>query len=401
MNTLQRLRHFFVAIRVGLRGLRFRGWSSLNAVLGTAIVVGMLAAVLGIGAGYQRTVKMAASDGNLLVMHAGARSEMESSLADDQVQAVLASPQLARLANGRVAASAEVYAVANVKARHRDQPMNVAVRGVGPAAVAVRPGFRIVAGRMFHTGQREIVVGRRALHEFAGLRLGKPFRFAGVNWRVVGVFADRGGLAESEIWTDMGMLQAAYHRGNTAQVVVVKPAAGVSASGLAHSLNQDSRQVLRVTSTADYYAEQANQMGTFARTLGLGVAVLMGLGAVFAVANTGYASVAARAKELATLAALGLEDRALMASVVVEVCVLTLLGGLLGAAAAWALFDGHSASTLFFSRDFTQVIFNFAVNGRVLLEATAFAMAIGVMGAVAPAWRSRRLPLARILAGRR
>lgn len=401
MNLMLRLRHFLVAVGVGLRGLRLRGWSSLNAVLGTAIVVGMLAAVLGVGAGYRRTVEMAASDGDFLVLHAGARSEMESSLSDDQVQAVLASPQLARLADGRSAASAEAYAVANIRANGRDQPMNVAVRGVGPEAAAVRPGFHLVAGRMFHTGQREIVVGRRALHEFAGLQLGKPFKFAGVTWRVVGVFADRGGLVESEIWTDIGMLQAAYHRGNTAQVVVVRPAPGVTPADLAHALNQDSRQVLRVASAADYYAEQARQMGTFARTLGLGVAFLMGLGAVFAVANTGYASVAARAKELATLAALGLEDRALMASVVVEVCALTLLGGLLGAAAARLLFDGHSASTLFFSRDFTQVIFNFAVDGRVLAEATAFAMIIGVVGAVAPAWHSRALPLARILAGRR
>jgi putative ABC transport system permease protein len=401
MNARTHLLHLAIALRVALQGLSRRWWGSLNAVLGTATVVGMLAAVLGIAAGYERALSLASSDDNVMVMRAGARSEMESSLDAGQVRAVMAAPSVARLPDGRIAAAAEVYAVANIASQRNGEPLNVAVRGTTDVSAALRPALRIVQGRMFQPGRRELIVGRRALAQYRGLALGSHFELAGASWQVVGVFEDRGSLVESEIWTDATMLQAAYQRGDSVQLVVARLQPGASASTLEQSLNGDARQSLHVVSEADYYAEQAQQLTRFARTLGFGIAVLMGLGAVFASVNTGYASVSARAKEISTLAALGLEDLALTASVAIEVCVLAVAGGVLGALIARGLFDGHTVSTLFFSRDFSQVIFDFDVGPQVLLQAGAFAVAIGAIGAIAPAWHARRLPLARILAERR
>jgi putative ABC transport system permease protein len=401
MNARTRLLHLAIALRVGLQGLSRRWWGSLNAVLGTATVVGMLAAVLGIAAGYERALRLASAGDNVMVLRAGARSEMESSLDASQVRAVLSSPLLARLPDGRAAAAAEVYAVANIASRRTGEPMNVAVRGAGDASAALRPSLRVVQGRMFQAGRREIIVGRRALEQYRGLALGERFELAGASWQVVGVFEDGGSIVESEIWTDATMLQAAYQRGDSVQLVMVRLAPGAAPQTLEQSLDRDARQAFHVVSEADYYAEQAQQLSRFARTLGFGIAVLMGLGAVFASVNTGYASVAARAKEISTLAALGLEDLALTASVALEVCVLAVAGGLLGSAVARALFHGRTVSTLFFSRDFSQVIFDFNLSGGVLLQAGAFAVAIGMVGAVAPALHARRLPLARILAERR
>ncbi len=401
MTSNATLGHLRVALRVSLQGLSRRWWGSLNAVLGTATVVGMLAAVLGIAAGYDRALQLAAANDNVLVLRAGARSEMESSLDAQQVRTVLAAPQLARGADGRPAAGAEVYAVANIDSRRTGEPMNAAVRGVASDSAALRPALRVVQGRMFESGRREIIVGRRAMEQYRGLDLGQQFEFAGASWSVVGVFEDRGSLVESEIWADVGMLQAAYRRGDTVQLVAAKLAPGATPQALEQALNREARQAMRVLTEAEYYAEQAQQMSSFTRTLGLGIACLMGLGAVFAASNTGYASVAARAKEIATLSALGANETALLASVVLEVCLLALAGGALGAGVAHLIFDGHTISTLFFSRDFSQVIFDFAIDLPVLLQATGFAVAIGVIGAVAPAWHSRRLPLARILADRR
>ena len=401
MNSTGYFGHLLIALRVSLQGLHRRWWGSLNAVLGTATVVGMLAAVLGIAAGYDRALQLAAANDNVLVLRAGARSEMESSLDASQVRAVLSAPQLARAADGSAAAGAEVYAVANIDSRRSGEPMNAAVRGVAAGSAALRPALRVVQGRMFESGRREIIVGRRALAQYRGLEFGQAFEFAGASWSVVGIFEDRGSLVESEIWADLGMLQAAYRRGDTVQLVAAKLAPGATPQALEQALNRDARQAVRVITEADYYAEQAQQMSSFTRTLGLGVACLMGLGAVFAASNTGYASVAARAKEIAMLSALGADERALLASVVVEVFVLALAGGALGAGVAHLLFDGHTVSTLFFSRDFSQVIFDFAVGIPVLLQATGFAVAIGVIGALAPAWHSHKLPLARILAERR
>lgn len=401
MNTRTRLLHLAIALRVALQGLSRRWWGSLNAVLGTATVVGMLAAVLGIAAGYEQALHLASAGDNVMVMRAGARSELESSLDAGQVRAVLSSPLLARLPDGRAAAAAEVYAVANIASRRSGEPMNVAVRGAAEASAALRPALRVVQGRMFQPGRRELIVGRRALQQYQGLELGGRFELAGARWQVVGVFEDRGSLVESELWTDATMLQAAYQRGDSVQLVMARLAPGTSAQALEQALDRDARQAFHVVSEADYYAEQAQQLTRFARTLGFGIAVLMGLGAVFASVNTGYASVAARAKEISTLAALGLEDLALTLSVALEVCVLALAGGLLGSAVARALFHGQTVSTLFFSRDFSQVIFDFNLSTGVLLQASAFAVAIGVVGAIAPALHARRLPLARILAERR
>jgi putative ABC transport system permease protein len=401
MNLRTRFLHLGIALKVCLQGLSRRWWGSLNAVLGTATVVGMLAAVLGIAAGYERALHLASIGDNVMVMRAGARSEMESSLDASQVRAVMSAPSVARLPDGRVAAAAEVYAVANIASRRNGEPMNVAVRGATDVSAALRPALHIVQGRMFVTGRRELIVGRRALQQYRGLALGQRFQLAGASWQVVGVFEDGGSIVESEIWTDATMLQSAYQRGDTVQLVVARLAQGASPDALEQSLNGDARQALHVVSEADYYAEQAQQLTHFARTLGFGIAVLMGLGAVFASVNTGYASVSARAKEISTLAALGLEDVALTLSVALEVCVLAIAGGVLGSLVARLLFHGHTLSTLFFSRDFSQVIFDFDVSGRVLLEACAFAVAIGAIGAIAPAWHARRLPLARILAERR
>lgn len=401
MNTSSLIRHTLIALRVSLTSLRRRWWGSLNAVIGSATVVGMLVVILSIGAGYSKALRLASSSGNVLIMRAGARSEMESTLTAQQVTVILGAPLIARTASGRPAAGGEVYAIANIGSRASGQPMNVAVRGVQASSLPLRAGLKLVQGRMFEPGHREIVVGRRALEQFRGLDLDARFEFAGAAWTVVGVFEDGGGLVESEVWADLNMVQAAYQRGNGVQLVIARLLPGATPRALEEAINRDARLGVTVVTEKAYYEEQAGQMRRFVQTLGYGMAFLMGLGAVFAALNTGYACVAARAKELATLGALGSDERALMASVVIESFMLALLGGAGGVLAAYMIFDGRVISTLFFSKDFSQVVFAFSVSGAVLAQGAIGASLIGTIGAIGPALHAWRLPLARVLADRR
>jgi putative ABC transport system permease protein len=398
MNVLTQI---LIALRVALSTVRRRWWGSLNTVLGTATVVGMLVAILSIAAGYTEALQLAGATDRIMVMRAGSRSEMESSLTADQAQAIVSAASIGRTDAGEILAAPEAYAIASIGDRVTGKPMNVAVRGVRPASFELRDELRIVAGRTFDSGKREIIVGRRAQEYFSGLSIGSTFNFAGGPWTVVGVFESGGDLTESEIWADAPMVQAAYQRGDSVQVVIAKLARQSTLDDLTRELEKDPRLSVSTQSQADYYEEQSGALSAFVRTIGYGIAFLMGIGAVFAALNTGHAAVSARFKELATLSALGVDDRGLMGGVLAESIAHALVGGALGALIAWALFDGRLASTLFYSRDFSQVVFAFTVTGTVLAQAVLGAMLIGVLGGTGPALQIRRLPVARALAQRR
>lgn len=389
-----------IVLRVSLKGLPRRWWPSLNAVIGTASVVGVLVVLLSIAAGYSQALRMSGSADNAIVMRAGARSEIESSLSGEQARLICNAEGVRRDAQDEPLAAAEVYAIASIENADGD-PMNVAVRGVEPASYVLRSHWRLARGRKPEPGTREVVVGARAQQHFDAMRLGARLKIADGDWTIVGVFEADGGVVESEIWADAATLQSAYQRGDTVQVVYARLRAGLDAPTFGEALARDPRLNISAQTEAEYYREQSAQMSRFVSTLGYSIALLMGLAAVFAALNAGYASTASRTKEIATMIALGADHRAIRASVLLEAVALALLGGLLGSGLAWLLFDGRVASTLFFSRDFTQVVFAFDVGGDTLPQAVLGAVLIGALGGLWPALRATRLPVAQALAVRR
>ena len=120
------------------------------------------------------------------------------------------------------------------------------------------------------------------------------------------------------------------------------------------------------------------------------ITLIMGLGAIFAALNTMYAAVSARTREIATLRAIGFGGLPVMASVMVEAVLLSLVGGIVGAVAAYLLFNGLSVSTLS-QASFTQVVFEFAVTPSLVLTGLVIAMAIGFVGGLLPAVRAARM----------
>jgi putative ABC transport system permease protein len=213
---------------------------------------------------------------------------------------------------------------------------------------------------------------------------------------VVGLFTARGGIAESEIWTDSTVLQSAYQRGNSYQSVLVRLVSPGAFDTFRDALMRDPRLNVKVVRQSDYYAEQSRTMVNLITGLGSIIAGLMGLGAVFGALNTMYSAVAARTREIATLRALGFGSAAVVSSVLLESLLLALAGGAAGAAGAYLAFDGFRAATMNF-QSFSQVAFAFAVTPRLLALGLGYALLIGLVGGLFPAIRAARLPVATAL----
>lgn len=380
---------------LGLRTIGQRLGSSLTTVFGVMGVVGVLIVVLSIGEGFRRALVSAGSDDTALVLRSGSDNEMTSGLLRDHTRIIAEAPGVLRGAQGPVA-SAELYVVVDVPKRSTGTDANVPLRGVQPAAFQVRDEVKIVEGRLFAPGRNEIIAGKAAASEFAGLDVGAKKRWGGVEWTVVGIFEAGGALSESEIWCDVGILQPAYRRGSTFQAVYAKLESAAAFDGFKDNLTTDPRLDVKVIRESEYYEAQSRTLHQIITGLGILIGVVMAAGATFGALNTMYSAVATRTREVATLRALGFGAGPVVVSILAEALFLALVGGALGAAVAYLGFNGFQAATMNWST-FSQVAFQFAVTPPLIALGTVFALVIGLIGGLFPALRAARMPVASAL----
>ncbi len=380
---------------LNLRNLPQRVASSVVAVIGVAAVVLVFAAVLSMAKGFERTLIAAGSDDTAIIMRSGSTSELNSGLSNEQVLIVSDAPGVLKDGDNTVM-SAELYVVVDVRKRTSNTDANVPFRGIQAGAFEVRQDVSVVEGRMFEPGKNEIIVGRSAQQEFLGLDTGSTIRFGQNEWNIVGAFEAGGSVSESELWTDVRVLQGAYRRGNSFQSVRVKLQTEDSLDTLKVALDDDPRINPDVLSEKEYYSGQAEPMSRFIKIIGYPLTILMAIGAVFGALNSMYSSVSVRGKEIATLRALGFGPVSVLVSTMVESTLLALIGGLLGGGIAYLAFNGFQVSTLN-GASFSQVVFDFAVTPDLLINGLYAALIIGAFGGLFPAIRAARLPVAQAL----
>jgi putative ABC transport system permease protein len=381
--------------KFGLMGVPQRRGSAAAAVIGIAGVVGVLVAVLSMAIGFQRVMNASGSPDSAIVLRSGADSEMVSGFSREDTRVIADSPGLARTAEGPLA-SAELFVIINLPKRSSGTDANVPMRGVERPAFKVRDRLKMVAGRPFEWGKNEVIVGVGAASQFVGLNVGEKLRVGRDAWPIVGLFSVGGGTAESEIWTDASVLQAAYKRGDSFQSVYAKLVAPDAFREFELSLTNNSRVSVKVQRQTEYYASQSTGVTRLITTLGVSIAFLMAVGAVFGALNTMYNAVSARTREIATLRALGFGSGAVVVSVMLESLVLALAGGALGAGVAYAVFNGYEAATMNF-QSFSQVAFAFEVTPGLLAQGVVWAALIGLVGGLFPAIHAARLPVAAAL----
>jgi putative ABC transport system permease protein len=376
---------------VNLRSIRQRLGSSAVAIVGIAGVVVVFVAVLSIAEGFRAAMTDVGDPQTVIVMRAGSDTEMTSGLSGDDARIVMDAPGIQRDESGPIA-SPELFVIVGHPTKKDSSDANVPLRGLSAAALKVRPDVKIVEGRMFTPGTNEIVVGRAASQQFAGLTVGSSTHWGQNTWHVVGIFDAQGSVAESEIWCDAKVLQPAYRRGNSYQSVYVRLNTADTFAAFKDTLTTDPRLSVTAVREPEYYAAQSEVLHQIIRTIGFIIAGLMGIGAVFGAVNTMYTAVASRTREIATLRALGFGNVPVVVSVLTEAVCLSMIGGILGSLAAWIAFDGYQTSTMNF-QSFSQVAFAFAVTPALLTQALLYAAGMGLLGGLLPAIRAARLPV--------
>jgi len=376
---------------MNLRNMSQRMASSIVALVGIAGVVTVLIGVLSIAEGFRAVLEISGSPQVAIVLRSGATDEMGSGLSQDQTRVIADSKNILRDEQGPVV-SPELYVVVDVPLLTTGTAANVPLRGVGAQAAKLRGGFKIVEGTNFTPGKFEVVVGKGASLQFAGLKVGSQLRWGTTNWTVAGIFEDRGSVAESEIWTDASVLQNAYNRGTSYQSMRVKLTSPDAMQAFKDELTSDPRLNVRVFSEKQYYEEQSRILVTLVSTIGKSIAVLMGLGAIFAALNTMYSAVSSRMREIATLRALGFGAAPVVVSVLVEALFIGLVGGAFGAIVSYFAFNGLRTSTMNFST-FSQLTFAFTVTPQLLVQGIVWALVLGLIGGLLPSLRAAKLPI--------
>ncbi|HUL67733.1 MAG TPA: ABC transporter permease [Burkholderiaceae bacterium] len=372
------------------RNLWVRRLTTALTAGGMALVVFVFAAVLMLDAGLKATLVATGSDNNVLFIRKGSETEIQSGVARDQAALIESLPQIARTADGDPLVSKEVVVLNSLPKIESGKRANVPIRGVPPIGLTLRPQVKIVAGRFFRPGSSEIIVGSSVARQFAGVEIGQALSFAQRHWTIVGVF-DAGRTAfDSEIWGDAEQLLQAFRRGGFSSVIA-QLATPSAFDSLNEWLASEPRLTVEVKREKQFYEDQSRQLSNFITYLGITLSVIFSLGAIIGAAITMYAAVATRTNEIGTLRALGFRRRSILLAFLLESLLLALAGGAVGLFAATFLQVLTISTTNF--QSFSEIAFSFALTPRIVINTLVFALVMGLIGGVLPAFKAARMKI--------
>ncbi|HSX78335.1 MAG TPA: ABC transporter permease [Candidatus Saccharimonadia bacterium] len=374
-------------ISYNIRNLIERKTTTLLTALGIALPVAILLAVLALVAGLQEAFQASGSPQYVLVLRKGTNAELNSSVSRQQYQDIKFKRGIAPLKNGEPAASLELVQVVNLPSVDAPDGMNVTVRGLTPAGFEMRHNVQLSAGRMFTPGQREVVVGKAIAKRYPGLRLSGRVTFARGEWEVVGVLDGGQSALNSEIFGDLHQIASDYNRPDALSSVLIRAENPMAAQALINDITSDVKLNLGAMTEVVYY-EQQTTASLPIKMLGMLVCTLMAVGSAFAAMNTMYAAVARRAREIGTLRVLGFSRGSILLSFLLESLLLALLGGGLGCLLVLPLNNVTTGIGSFVT--FSEIAFTYRVTPQVMLAGLLFALVLGALGGVLPAFGAAR-----------
>ena len=384
------LSHTIAVTGINVKSIPERWALSLVIVIGLAGVVAVFTALLAMSTGFESTLKAAGRTDVAVVLRGGSQAELNSQLDRDSIDLIKQAKGVRAGADGRPVASAEIIVMTELlRADGTKDASSVTMRGVDTQGFAMRPQLKVVEGRNFTPGLRELIVGRGVTRQFTGVELGKVIRMRGSDWTVVGIF-ESGDANESELWADINVARTTFARAGSNSVRLALDGPD-GMDKVKASLSADPRLTVDVVSEQEYFSSQTKRFRQTVSVLASVVTFIMALGAVFAALNSMYAAVATRSKEIATLRAIGFGGAPVLLSVMIEASLLALVGGVLGAVIAYVLFNNLTVSTM--GQSFTQVVFNFKVTPELVARGLIISIAIGMVGGLLPALRAARLPV--------
>ena len=378
-----------------IRNLRQRWKVTLLAIFGIGLVVAVFVTLLAMENGFRIALRSTGSPLNGIVTQRGSMSELTSWINIGDANVIMVDPRVARDSDGKPMASCEVVILTTRPRRSDNQPANITFRGVSPEGFKVRSNVKIVEGRNFTPGLYEAIVGKKIADRVTGLNIGDTFSVKKHDFKIVGLFTADGSSFESEIWGDYDAMAPAIDRNGGCESLTLRLSNPATLAAFDKEVRANPRVQLQIDSEPKYYENLAGP--TAAALLGLAgfVAVVMGIGAVFGAMNTMYAIVSQRTREIGTLRALGFSRVSILLSFVLESVLLALIGGILGCLAAFAM-NGYTAGTGQ-TASFSELAFAFKITPPVLVFGLVFAVLMGFVGGLLPAFRAARMPITRAL----
>jgi len=385
-----------IPISYNIRNLKLRKGLTIMTALGIALTVTTAVFLMALLAGLQKAFKSSGDPLNVLVMRKGSTAELSGGFDANLFPTLKTLPGIAQDGNGQPLASGEWVVVVVLPRKDGTGDVNVSVRGLMPEGLTLRsqelddhhnPKMKLIEGRWFTPGQREVVVGQNVHSRFSGANVGDTMDFAKGQWKVVGVFDSGGTAYDSELWGDVNQIAADFDRQGGYSSVYLRATDPIAADALKHRVSDDQRLKLEGTLETEYYDKQTNS-GAAIRYIGEFVAIIMAIGSSFAAMNTMYAAVAYRAKEIATLRIIGFSRPSILTSFVLESLLLSLLGAVVGIVLILP-FNGMTTG-IGNNLTFSETVFSLHLTLGVALVAVAFAMIMGLLGGFAPAWHAAR-----------
>jgi putative ABC transport system permease protein len=374
-----------------VRNVRVRWQVTLLAIFGIALVVAVFAVLMSMSAGFQAALRSTGRPDNAIVVQRGSSSELTSGVPLADRNMILVDERVARDANGEPLASWELVVVIGMPRLSDGQQANVTLRAVKQRAFEVRGGIRVVEGRSFTPGLDEVIVGKKLTKRIAGLAIGGHVKYQQKLFKIVGLFESEGAAFESEVWGDYDTFGAIFQFGGGSSSLVLRMKDPASIPELDRFIRAQPQMQLQALSERKYYEEQAGPLARVLNGLAGFVAFVMGIGAVFGAINTMYAIVSARTREIGTLRALGFSRRSILASFLIESVILALIGGAVGCLLAFPM-NGFSTGTGQ-TQSFSEIAFNFRITPGIVLTGMAFAVVMGFLGGLLPAFRGARMPI--------
>jgi putative ABC transport system permease protein len=373
-----------IPLKYNLRNLAVRRTTTLMTAFSITLTVTVFVVLMALARGLETSLSATGHPLNLLVMRDGSQSETQSSVQRDSLQVIRYLDGIAKDEKGEPWVSPELIVLINLPRRGQEQGSNVTIRGLTPAGFSLRPEFKLVEGRQFRSGLREVIVSKKISERFQNCGLGDKVKFAKGYWTVVGVFEVGNTAYASEIWTDPEDLGQDFDR-DAYSSVFLRAADSSALNRLKQQLADDRRLHLKAQTEREYYEKQTSSAAPI-KALGIFIAGLMAIGASFAAMNTMYAAVARRTKEIGALRVLGFSRGSILVSFVIESILIALVGGALGCLLALPVNGVTTGTTNFVT--FSELTFDFRITPRLLLNGLIFAVLMGLVGGFFPAWRA-------------
>jgi len=370
---------------MNLLGLPQRLGLVCTTVIGVTCAVGVLLSMLAMGVGARQQAMGNVRPDRVTLLSVGALGTAQSNIPKNMAVLIPDLPGIRRNAKGEPIVLAQASVFMTARRKLSGKPVGFPIVGSGPRLTDYTPELVLTAGRMFRPGLRELIASNYCAEQYQQFEVGDTRTIQGRDWRVVGTF-DLGRTGGScVVYADLDTVLSAFGRDSYNQINVMLQSPS-SFTQLVDAIRANPVLRLEARHEADLVAQNMQQVNGILNFVSYFIGAILAVAATIGAANSLYAVVDSRRRELAMLRAVGFNGLPIVVSILCEAIILALPGALIGAGLAWLLFNGRAANPFGFQ-------FHLVISLSLTLLGVAWALCMGLIGGLLPALRAARVPV--------